>query len=236
MFMKYCLIVFCFLLMFSSCGNEPAENEMRLTGEVKGLRKGNLWLQKLDDTVFISVDSMMVDGDSNFEFSEEISEPEVYYLTMSFQDSSDVIKRLPFFAESGELTLRTSLENYESDMIVTGSANQDKWEEYKELMKRFNNQNLELIEEELNALKEGNDSLVEQVKKQQDRLLKNTYLASVNFAANHSDHEIAPYIVLTEVFDLNLRYLDTIHASLTPKIKDSKYGKALESLIQSRKE
>lgn len=234
--MKYGLVVFSFLLLFSSCENEIAENEMRLSGEVEGLRKGNLWLQKLNDTAFVTVDSMQVDGSSVFEFSDILSEPEVYYLTMSFQDSSNIIKRLPFFAEPGELGLRTTLENYETDMVVTGSVNQNKWEEYKQLMKRFNDQNLELIEEELNAMKEGNDSLVNQVKKEQDRLLKNTYLASVNFAKNHSDHEIAPYIILTEVYDLNLRFLDTIHASLTPKIKDSKYGKALESFIKSRKE
>ena len=234
--MKNFLFVFSFLLMLSSCGNEPAENEMRLTGEVKGLRKGNLWLQKLDDSILVNLDSMVVDGNANFEFSDVLSEPEVYYLTMSFQDSSNIIKRVPFFAESGEITLTTSLEDYELDLVVTGSENQRVWDDYKKLMKRYNDQNLQLIEDELNAMKEGNDSLVAQVKQEKDRLLKNTYLASVNFAKNHGDYEVAPYIVLTEVFDLNTRFLDTIQASLSPKIKDSKYGKELESLIQSRTE
>ena len=234
--MKNFPFVIGFLLILASCGNQPAENEMRLTGEVKGLRKGSLWLQKLDDSILVNLDSMVVDGNSNFEFSDILSEPEVYYLTMSFQDSSNVIKRVPFFAESGELTLTTSLEEYELDLVVTGSENQRVWDDYKKLMKRYNDQNLQLIEDELNALKEGNDSLVAQVKLEKDRLLKNTYLASVNFAKNHGDYEVAPYIVLTEVFDLNTRFLDTIQASLSEKIKDSKYGKELESLIQSRKE
>ena len=39
-----------------------------------------------------------------------------------------------------------------------------------------------------------------------------------------------------EAYDLNLRFLDTIHSSLSPKIKDSKYGKELESFIKSRKQ
>jgi hypothetical protein len=232
--MKYCLIVFGFLFLFSGCGDDSAENEMRLTGEVRGLRKGDLWLQRLDDTAFVTVDSMRVDGDSAFQFSEILEEPEVYYLTMSFQDSSNVIKRIPFFAEPGEINLRTSLKNFESDLMVNGSVNQKKWDEYKELMTRFNNQNLELIEEELNAMKEGDDSLLTAIKKQQERLLKNTYLASVNFAKNNSDYEIAPYIMLTEVYDLNLRFLDTIHTSLSAKIKNSKYGKELESWIVYR--
>ncbi|MEM7187657.1 MAG: DUF4369 domain-containing protein [Bacteroidota bacterium] len=223
------------IILATGCGND-SETKMRLSGEVTGLRKGHLWLQKLNDTVFESVDSMVVDGNSNFVFTETITEPQVYYLTMSFQDSSNVIKRLPFFAEAGELTLETTLENFASDMKVSGSMNQQKWDDYKKLMKRYGDQNLELIELELNALKEGNDSMVGVIKKQQDRLLKNTYLASVNFAKNNNDFEIAPYLMLTEVFDLNLRFLDTVHASLTPKIKDSKYGKELESFIQSRRQ
>ena len=181
--MKYLLVVFGFLFLFSGCGDDSSGKEMLLTGEVTGLRKGNLWLQKINDSAFVTVDSMLVDGNSAFEFSELITEPQVYYLTMSFRDSSNVIKRVPFFAEPGAINLRTSLENFESDLVVTGSINQKIWDDYKELMTRFNNQNLELIEEELYAMKEGNDSLLGVIKKRQDRLLKNTYLASVNFVS-----------------------------------------------------
>jgi len=41
--------------------------------------------------------------------------------------------------------------------------------------------------------------------------------------------------MLSEVYDANVKYLDTVYKSLTPKIKDSKYGIALESFIQERK-
>ncbi len=57
---------------------------------------------------------------------------------------------------------------------------------------------------------------------------------TVNFAMNHQEYELAPYLMLSEIYNSNTKYLDTVYKSLTPKIKDSKYGKALESLIQSR--
>ncbi len=41
--------------------------------------------------------------------------------------------------------------------------------------------------------------------------------------------------MLSEVSNANIKYLDTVYVNLTPKIKDSKYGKALESFIIERK-
>ena len=65
--------------------------------------------------------------------------------------------------------------------------------------------------------------------------LSSKYLATVNFALNNKDKEVAPYLLLTEIYDANIKYLDTVYTSLTPKIKDSKYGTLLESFISERK-
>jgi len=231
--MKYLFSALYLLFFLLGCSN-PADNEMLLTGEVKGLKKGTLFLQKLEDTLFVSVDSMVVDGTPVFNFSDEIISPEIYYLTLTFQDSSNIIRRLQFFAEPGTIDIQTTLNHYESKAAITGSRNQEKIDEYNRLMKRYNDQNLELIEEGLAARMEGNDSLSNELQDQQRRLLKLKYLAALNFAKNNNDLEVAPYLMLAKVYDVNVNYLDTIYSSLTPKIKDSKYGKALESLIKSR--
>ena len=233
--MKQCIALVSLFFLLLSCSGGPSADTMMVTGEVKGLKKGTLYLQKVTDTAYVTLDSLEVDGSSVFSFSEEVLAPEVYYLTLTFKDSSNTIERLPFFAEAGNVTLHTTLENYERDARITGSVNQQKLNDYKTLMKRYNDKNLDLIKGGLEALKAGNDSVAITQKAQQDRLLKNRYLASVNFAKNNGAYEVAPYITLTEIFDVNTKYLDTIYNNLTPKIKDSKYGKALESYIQERK-
>jgi uncharacterized protein DUF4369 len=231
--MKYLFSTLSLLFVLLGCSS-PSEQEMLLTGEVKGLKKGSLFLQKLEDTLFISVDSMLVDGTPVFNFSDEIISPEMYYLTLTFQDSSNLVKRLPFFAEPGKINIQTTLKDYESKAVITGSRNQEKIDEYNSLMKRYNDQNLDLIEQGFTARMSGNDSLSNELQSQQRRLLKLKYLAALNFAKNNNDLEVAPYLMLAKVYDVNVNYLDTIYNSLTPKIKDSKYGKALESLIKSR--
>tara|TARA_R110002033_G_scaffold1173_5_gene11021 strand:- start:1167 stop:1322 length:156 start_codon:yes stop_codon:yes gene_type:complete len=46
---------------------------------------------------------------------------------------------------------------------------------------------------------------------------------------------VAPYLALTEIYNAQVKYLDTISNSLTPKVKDSKYGKELQSFIKTIK-
>jgi len=52
----------------------------------------------------------------------------------------------------------------------------------------------------------------------------------------NANFEVAPYIALTDLFDANVGLLDTINNSLTPSIKESKYGKQLDAYIQDIKE
>lgn len=224
--------LFAFVTLYSC---DSSHSKMKLSGTIEDLRKGTVLLQKFDDTLFKTVDSVIINGEANFLFSVPIEHPEVYYLTMRLNDSLQTEKRIPFFAEASDIVFHSKLKNFEIESSIKGSINQEKWEAYRLLMKRYNDKNLELIEQQFNALKAGQDSLSEALKFQQEKLVSSRYLATVNFAKNHQDFEIAPYLMLTEVYDANVKYLDTIYKLLSPKIKDSKYGKALESLIIDRK-
>ena len=231
--MKHFLSLAIILLSITSCSK--SEKLMHLSGQVKGLKKGTILLQKFEDTLLVSVDSVSVNGDSSFEFSEEITSPEVYYLYVRLKDGTLNDARIPFFAEPGEISIQTTLKNLAIDARIAGSKNQDILKEYKKLLRRFASRELEQIESNFNALKEGNDTLVKTIEKRRNSLAVSKYLMTVNFAINHNDFELAPYLMLSEVYDSNIKYLDTVYKSLTPKIKDSKYGKELESFIDNRR-
>jgi len=54
-------------------------------------------------------------------------------------------------------------------------------------------------------------------------------------ALNNKHTDVAPYIALTELYDRNIKYLDTIYNALTPEIQNHKYAKSLNEFIQERK-
>jgi len=231
--MKYFLALASLFLLTTSCSNE---NEMNLSGNIEGLKRGTILLQKIVDTSWVSVDSVVVDGNSVFEFSDIVDSPEQYFLFVRQEDGDLKDVRLPFFAEPGELTIHSTIENLALDAKITGSENQALYKKYQKIMSRYNDRNLDLIEEALNANVAGNDSLTEALITKQQSNIRSKYLATVNFAMNNNDIELAPYLALSQIFDANVTYLDTVYKTLTPRIKDSKYGKALDDYIKSSKE
>ena len=223
------------LLLLVVLGCSKSENRMLLTGEVKGLKKGTLVLQKFEDTLLISVDSVEIDGDPVFQLESEIDSPEMYYLYLRLKNGTLLDERIPFFAEPGEINIQTSLKRFGNDVRVSGSTNQEKLREYKALMDRYSNKHLELIEQAFEARQNKQDSLAGALTDRQNRVLAGKYLATVNFALNHKEYELAPYLMLSEVYDANIKYLDTVYSALGPEIKNSKYGRELANYIEARK-
>lgn len=221
------------LILFIACSSN--EDKMTLTGNVKGLKKGTLLLQKIQDSLLVSVDSVLVNGNSLFSFKETILEPEVYYLNVRLENGILKDDRISFFAESNPINISTTLTNFAIDAKVTGSNNQEKYKTYKKIIDRYSDRNLELIEQIFEAKKKGNDSLAIKLNSHQNSILAKKYLATISFALSNKDFEISPYLMVSHVNDTKLVYLDSVYNNLTPKIKDSKYGKDLESLIVSRK-
>ena len=228
------LFLLALLIIVSSCSKN--ENEMILTGSIKGLKKGTIILERIGDTSLIRLDSVVIDGDPTFTIVEEIAEPEMLYLYLRLKNGELLDERIPFFAESSEINITTTLENFGNVYEISGSINQDQAKDYNKVMNRYIDKNLELIKNELTAAKNGDDSLVIAYQKQRQNHISSKYLAAINFAKNHPDSELAPYIMITDAKEVNVKYLDTVYNALSPKIKDSKYGKDLESLIAKRKE
>ena len=108
--------------------------------------------------------------------------------------------------------------------------------EYRKMMSRFNDSNLDIIKENFEAQKAEDEEKLIELDNRYDRLLKRKYLYTVNFALNNKDLELAPYLALSEVFDANIKYLDTIYGSLEKNIQKSKYGKQLKEFLKERRE
>ncbi len=231
--MRHFLLIVLLFLTVIGCSTDM--EKMNLTGTVKGLKKGTLLLQKFEDTVLVTVDSIIVDGNSDFSFSKKVESPEIYYLYVRLKDGTLRDDRITFFAENGNLNIKTNLKNFGSAAEVNGSKNDSILREYDKLKQRYVSKNLELIEQRFKTNKGKNDSLNLTIEQKQRALISSKYLATINFALNNKDQEVAPYLILSEAYNSNIKYLDTVYNALAPKIKDSKYGKELESFIVNRK-
>lgn len=221
-------------IFIASCA-VTTENTMTVSGTVKGLKKGTLYLQHIADTSLVNIDSLTVKGEGNFSFTTEIESPEIFYLYLDKNDNNDFNDRITFFGEPGEITINTTWNTFDLNAKIEGSETQDKLSEYQNVMSRFNTQNLEYIRSSLDQEVQNNQAMMDSLQELSDRNVKRGYLFALNFAMNNTDSYIAPYIALKEVSDANIKYLDSINNSLSPEVANSKYGRELKKFIAEQK-
>ena len=224
--MKKIIVFIIVSIVVFACTKEKA-NTMLVRGEIKNLKKGVLYLQKIKDTLLITVDSISLDGVNTFTLTDEVESPEIYYLTLDKSPS----RQISFFGEKGTITIDTKLDKFVFGATINGLTNQQLLDEYNEMKNKFSGKRLDLIKADFDAKKSEDSLIIDSVQSQINNLIKRKYFYTANFAVIHSDNEIAPYLALTELYDANIALLDTINNSLSPKIRDSKYGKKLESFI-----
>jgi hypothetical protein len=157
------------------------------------------------------------------------------YLFLDRGVTNSLDNNICFFAEKGKVNIETSLDFFTADAKITGSKNQELYDEYKKVVSRYVDQNLDLVEKKFNAFKAKNNAEVTKIDEQQKDIQKSKYLYTTNFAVNHGNYEVAPYVTLAEIYDINLKYLDTIQKTMSPKVAQSLYGKKLNNYIAQRR-
>ena len=222
------LFQFVLILSVISCHTEPKYNGT-ISAKIKGLQKGTVYLQKFQDTVYITLDSLNVKGKETVQLGCQLEEPEVLYLSLSKAIDAE---RIQFFAEAGSTTIDTTLKRFVFDAKIEGGMQQKLLEDYRQNLERFKNLHLDLLEASLNAQRDGNEKEIEVVQNKMDNNLKRQYLYSINYAINNNDNEVAPYIALSDIFDAKSTFLDTIYNSLTPQIAASRYGILLKDYLE----
>lgn len=234
--MKRFSLILIALVVFISCAkNEDAGVNLRITGNIKGLKQGKLYIQKIVDTALVAIDTIVINGSSNFESHLKLDSPEMLYLFLDRGQTNSIDNNLPFFAEPGDMKIESDNEQFFAKAKITGSENHKLYEDYLQIKNRFNGQKLDLIQKNMEASKAANVKQLDSIALAAEKLLKRRYLFTANFALNNAKNDVGPYIALSEIYDANIKYLDTIRKGMSPEIAKSHYGKMLTKFVADRK-
>jgi hypothetical protein len=204
---------------------------MTVKVNVENLKKGNVYLQKVSDSTLINIDSIFLKKNESIILKYKIDSPELFYLNL---DISNIENRIEFFGEKGEININTSLEKFNSDFNITGSSADSIYRDYLSVIKKFNNQRLDLIKLSFDVAKtQTNDSLIK-VQNQINLLDKRQYLYNLNYAVSNGNSYISPLIAINEFSDSGKIVLDTIKNSMSNKVLDSKYGKIFNDILKTK--
>lgn len=232
--MKKLVLLITASLFIVSCNSEKTKpGNMQVNGYIKELRKGTVYLRKFTDSSTVIIDSAVItDNSPHFKLAANITSPEVFSITLKEKPND----RMVFFGEQGTIDVYSQLKNMELNTKVTGSKNQQKWDEYKEFMRKFNDQYLDFMEIKFNAAKNKKQQKLDSINKIITAQAKRRLLYKINFAMINGDYEVSPFIAITDLTNVRKKYLDSIYNKLTDKVKASTYGKSLEKFIADIKE
>ncbi len=228
--MKPIFTLFIAFLLFNCTSEE--KHEFTLKGNIKGLKKGTVYLLRQQDSVLVTLDSLEVNGNPNFELHSDLAEPELLFLKLDKNDNDE--GTVVFFADKGITEINSTLKNFNYDATIKGSKQQEILEEYLLMMSKFSDKNLEMIKESLEGQRYQDSTKINSIQSDFDNLLKRKYLYTINFAVNNPNSEVAPYLAVSEVSNTSVKFLKQIYDALDAHIQKSKYGVQLEALIAER--
>ncbi len=227
--MKKILFALSIIGILSSC-QEKKDSNFVIKGKLDGMRKGMVYLKNEVNGNLVTIDSIFLKGTEEFEFEGNIESPEVFYLNTSRRNSPN----LPVFVEKSEITVDADVKDLLSANIK-GSKNQELLDQFNKIMGRFNMRKNELYVKSLQANAKKHFKTLSSISSQyrSNEIRKTRYI--LNFAVSNASYDVSPYIALNYLSSSDIVVLDTINKSMTPEVKNGKYGKELNQLVTQLK-
>ena len=94
---------------------------------------------------------------------------------------------------------------------------------------------MNFIKKDFEAKRAKDADLIQKIETDYKRMVRRRVLYTTNFALTNANLEAAPYIALTEMYDASLKMLDTVNSKLSPKVKNSVYGKRFQEYLDNIK-
>lgn len=233
--MKHLILSLTTALVLMSCAEKNADKNTHIAGTIKGFSSGMVYLQQMNDSTLVTIDSVQMKSDSKFKFDFNLDSPQLMYLELNRGTTKSIDNNLPLFVEPGSITVDSDLEHFYANAKITGSKNHQLFEDFQKINTKYKGELLDISKEKFDAVRFNRLHDVDSIDNKFDQKLKRKYLYAINFALTNKEYEVAPYVALAELSDANIKYLDSISKSVSPKVAESRYGKLLTELIKARK-
>ena len=210
----------------SSCQQAGSSDNFTVTFNIKG--GDNVWLimQQRKEGEWIKFDSVELKNGAGT-ISGKIDGPEFFYVTL--QNSRNY---MPLFAEPGNIKVSANVQTF-SRPAVEGSQAQIVYESFLDKMDEFDQRATSLGQQYQEAKKNRDEARAQEIADEYEKLSGEKADAIVDFAMNHSNSVVAPFIMMNYSYLFDLDQLKKVKQALDPSIAETYYGKSLSDRVKT---
>jgi peroxiredoxin len=218
---KYAFILIISAVLASCTGNKE---QFKITGNIKGIDTGMIFLQKKDLDKWVNADSVKLENGA-FTFTGKVDIPEMWNLAM--QDNQIVI---PVFVENAAIDVQVFPDSLEKS-TVKGSATHDVYQQYLTMNETLNKR----MDEVYQAWKKAkasqdtlgmalNDSISNELDAQVKKQLQ-------EFAKTNNKSVVSPYLIRHNSWQFELPELEELVNAMDTSLNQSAYMVFLQKRI-----
>lgn len=237
--MKKVILLVASAVVLFSC-NKLAEGEYIISGNVKGMKNGLVYLEKQGPMGmgFLAIDTVKIE-DGKFEIKGKASEPEIHFIQVD-----KVNGKLPLVLEGGEIDIEFDKDSLVKSKI-TGTYNNDEFTKFNEesdkIQKKlkgkildFQQRNKVTIE---NAQKSNDTVAMNKLRAEYDLIQKDMTDYTFGYPKTHPKSFISVLILQMMVNNpkFTTKEIETIYNSFDESLKKTKPGKSIKENLDALK-
>lgn len=223
--MKKQWFLFLIPVIMMACNTpQPKQPIFTLKGEIDKEISGKIYLLKREKGQFITLDSATIE-DGSFNFNGKIDFPQFTYLQP--EGHSEYIG---FFLEASEVSIVLNQHDLTKPK-VSGSQSHVIYQTFMDDMSNFDNLLSGLYNEYLEAKKENNTELMNELEQQSDSIdkVKSDYV--VRYINENANSPVAAFLALRNLYLINFEQLEVLSSKFSPAITLSPYVADLNERI-----
>ena len=236
--MKKILLLVAVTTMLFSC-KHLAEGEYEITGTVKGMKTGLVFLEKQNPMGMgpQAIDTVKI-VDGKFEIKGKTTEPEIHFIQIDKMNG-----KVPFILEGGEIQITVDKDSiFKSKLAGTYSNeefskfNDESAKIQKKLQKTvmaFQMKNMAVMNE---AQKNNDTVTMNKLRKEYDVIQKDITDYTFGYPKSHPKSYIS--VLIIQMMSNNPKYakdIDGLYTSLDESLKKTKPGKAIKTNLDALK-
>jgi len=218
---KITFILLAGILLASCAGNK---DKFTISGVIKGVDTGMVYLQKYDSDHWSNVDSVKLEK-GEFTFTGKIGLPEMWHIATAQKQIY-----IPVFVENSKIEVQIYPDSLEKS-TVKGSATHDIYQKYLSMNDEINRK-MDAVNQQWKAAKDSHDTLaMKRADSVSNGLDQEMRKQLTGFVKANPKTVVSPYLVMRNSWQFELPGLTEIVAGMDTSLNGSFYVQALKKRI-----